>query len=100
MCSLKRTSIIKLQSVSWEGDYRKDFLEYTVTVSDVATAVDIQELQGIMSRKRIGRKRGPLGDRISKLLVYGGQIMPETKIKIGGGVMQSLKDFKTAERRK
>ena len=51
-------------------------------VSVGAMAGNIQELNGIMSRKPIERKRGPIGDRIAKLLVYGDQLMPETQIKL------------------
>ena len=61
-------------------------------VSDGVTTGDIPELNGMMSRKPIGRKRGPIDDRISKLLVRGDQLMPETQLKIGK-IGPSLKDF-------
>ena len=43
---------------------------------------NIQQLQGLISRQPIGRKRGPIGGKISKLLVCGDQQMPETQMGI------------------
>ena len=81
------------------GDSLKDFLEYMEMVSDGAMTRKIQALEGLMSRQPIGRKRGPIDDKISKSLVYGDQQMPETQIKIGE-IKAIVKVFrKTTERK-
>ena len=52
----------------------------------------MKELQDLMSRQPIDRKRGPVEDKISKLLVCGGQQMHGAQIKIAE-IRRSLKDF-------
>ena len=61
-------------------------------VLDGAMRDNIPELKGIMSRKPIDRKRGPVDDRIPKLLVYGDQQTHETQFKIEE-IRQSLNDL-------
>ena len=43
---------------------------------------NIRQLEGLISRHPIGHKRCLIEDTISKLLVNGGQKMPETKVRI------------------
>ena len=57
-----------------------------------ATTHNIQQLKGILNRQPIDRKLGPVADRISKLLVYGDQQMPDAQIKIGE-IGKSINDF-------
>ena len=80
MCVLNRQ--IALVDLGFGGGL-KDFLGYMEMVSGGATAAKIQELKDLTTRQPIERKRGPTDDKILKLLVYGGQQMPETQIKIG-----------------
>ena len=65
------------------GGDLKQFLEYMEMAPDGAAADNIQELKGIASRQPIGHKRGPVDDRILKLLVYGDQLTPGAHIKLG-----------------
>ena len=60
--------------------------------SDGAMADNVQQLNGIMSRQSIDRKRGPANGRILKSLVYGGQLMPDKQIKIER-IRRALADF-------
>ena len=76
MCSLKRSSSGKLQSLSLDGGALKDFLEYMEMAPVGAATDDIQELKGVMRRQPVDHKRGPFAKRILKLLVYGGQLIP------------------------
>ena len=39
----------------------------------------IQQLKGLIRRQPIDHKRGPIEDKILKLLVYGDQQLPETQ---------------------
>ena len=50
------------------GGAPKDFLGYMEMLPDGATTHNIQQLNGIMGRKPIDRKRGPIDARILKLL--------------------------------
>ena len=43
---------------------------------------NIHQLHGLISRKPIGHKRAPIEGKISKLLAYGDQQMPETQVRL------------------
>ena len=43
-----------------------------------------QELHGLIRRNPIDQKAGIMSGRISKLLIYGQNQMPETQINTGG----------------
>ena len=60
----------------------KDFPEYAEVVSEGAKTKNIQELKDLMSRQPSIAKRGPIESKILKLLVYGGQQMPDAPFKI------------------
>ena len=64
------------------GDAPKGVLEYQEMLPGGAATKDILELKGLMSDQPIARKGGPIGCRILKLLINGGQQMPETQVKI------------------
>ena len=61
-------------------------------VSDGDMADNIRKVQGLTSRRPIGKKGGSMSGRISKQLIYGDQKITETQIKIEG-VRGALKDF-------
>ena len=58
---------------------------------------NIQQLKGLIIRHPVAPKRGPIEDKILKLLVYGDQQIPENQIRIGE-IRKSLTEF--AHRRK
>ena len=60
--------------------------------SDGDTAGKIQDLNDLMRRKPIDRKRGPIAGGILKLLVDGNRQTHGAQIKIEE-IRQSLKDF-------
>ena len=82
MRALNRTPPNKLRPVSWWW-FSERFLAYLEMVSEAEVVKNIQLFQGLMSRKRICRKSGTMGGRISKHVVYGGAQMPKTQFKIG-----------------
>ena len=51
-------------------------------VSGGSTTRKIQDLNGLMGIQPIDQKRGPIEDKILKLLVNGDQQMHETQVKI------------------
>ena len=53
---------------------------------------NIGELQG-QWEGNASFARPPIADRITKLPPYGDQQMPETQIKIGGGVREESEEF-------
>ena len=59
---------------------------------DEADTMNIQDLGDLIRRKPIDRKRGPIEDKILKLLVYGGQKMRENQV-IVGEIRQDLEGF-------
>ena len=80
---------MKLLSTSWGGAVLTTFLDFLDASSDLTGLTDnanqmIQQLGDIISRQPIDRKRGPIEDKISKLLVYGDKQMPGAQIRIGG----------------
>ena len=52
------------------GGHLKGFLEYSEMASEGAATDNIQELNGLTSRRTIERKFGPIGWRILKLVIY------------------------------
>ena len=52
----------------------------------------IQQLKCLISRQPIDHKRGPIEDTILKLLVYGGQQMPEIQMGISK-IRKSMGEF-------
>ena len=61
-----------------------DFLDGSsgLTGLEKDTARKIQRLEGLIRRKPIDYKRGPIGHKILKLLDYGDQQMPGAQIRI------------------
>ena len=50
-------------------------------VSGGVASAKMQELKDLARRRPIDRKRGPIGDKISKLLVYGEKQMHGGKLE-------------------
>ena len=59
---------------------------------DGADTQKIQELEGLITRRPVDRKRGPIGGEILKLLVFGDQQCPIDQVRIGGK-REDLLDF-------
>ena len=65
------------------GDSLTDFLEYQGAVAEGDLANNIQDLQGLMSRRRIDRKAGTTNAHVSKQLIYGETKCQKHKLKLG-----------------
>ena len=81
MCHTWRISAGNLRSLR-RGGALKDFLEYGCGIGGVATK-KIQDLEDLMRRQPVDRKRGPIDGEMSKLLVYGVNKCMGRKLKLG-----------------
>ena len=86
------TRQIAINDLAGGGGDLKDIPEHMAMAPDGAITAKIQELKDLMSRQPIGRIRGPIADKISKLSGYGDHQVHWAKVKIGK-IRRELKDF-------